>query len=516
MRESFAIARAPSPMMKAVLKTLAISFGGGLALGAGIRLTQGPAKSRREPEVDLDPLLSRLQNVESRIGEMESGVSGEAVSSGPLPSEVLGKTLVAFEARLASQVNDVEHLRDDVRRVNQCLADLDSQLPVLVQSTVDVRFQQAEKKLQHDFEEVQSRSMTAFVETLQTKVVERISTLEVNLAEQSQAIGKLRDASARSDENLQKMLVGIEQLVDQSRASPPAPAPVTASPPVPMAVVRESPASVYEAASAIKRKEPASDSVTVRVYTIGAESEPVTSASQSAIVEAPLNLSQPAEEISKETPKPAKIPDIPIAAASETVHASPVFPGERLSAPMAASVAAEPAAKPQPAVTPSVSELPDPEPLKPEESYEWVNKIGLELLAPRSKSRLGWRIPLVIGLAAGLILIVGLLYSGMLQHLFESSAAPQASTLASTSPAPEPPAPAQSAKPSETSVPLQVAREYQRRKDWMKAETSFRAILDANPADRDAAIGLSDVLYQEQKYEESAAVLNKLRSAKAE
>ena len=61
-----------------------------------------------------------------------------------------------------------------------------------------------------------------------------------------------------------------------------------------------------------------------------------------------------------------------------------------------------------------------------------------------------------------------------------------------------------------------MAREYQRRKDWMKAESSFRAILDANPADRDAAIGLSDVLYQEQKYEESAAVLNKLRSAKAE
>ncbi|HLN03704.1 MAG TPA: hypothetical protein VK335_30740 [Bryobacteraceae bacterium] len=30
------------------------------------------------------------------------------------------------------------------------------------------------------------------------------------------------------------------------------------------------------------------------------------------------------------------------------------------------------------------------------------------------------------------------------------------------------------------------------------------------------AIGLSDVLYQEQKYEESAAVLNKLRSAKSQ
>jgi uncharacterized coiled-coil protein SlyX len=514
MCESFAIARTRSPMMKAVLKTLALSFGGGLALGAGIRLTQGAAKSRQEPEVDLDPLLSRLQNVESRIVEMESTVSIQPAPTGPLPSDVLGKTLVAFEARLAAQVNHVGELRADIRRVDQCLADLDSQLPVLVQSTVDVRFEQAEQRLRHDFEEAQSRSMTAFAETLQTKVVERISTLEVNLSEQSQAIGKLRDASVRSDENLQKMLVGIERLVDQSRASPPAPAPVSVPAPVPVIAPRESPASVYEAASAIVRKEP-SDQVTVRVYTIDAEPETVMGASESSIVELPLEASKSIEQISAESPKPAKAPEPSSATVPETVYASPVFSEERIAAPVA-SVAAEPVVQPNPVASVADSKLPPPEPLKPEESYEWVNKIGLELLAPRPKRRLGWRIPLVIGLAAGIILIVGLLYSGMLPHLFESSAAPQTSTLASTSPVAEASAPAQSAKPNESSVQLDVAREYQHRKDWTKAESSFRAILDANPSNREAAIGLSDVLYQEQKYEESAAVLNKLRSVKAE
>jgi uncharacterized coiled-coil protein SlyX len=492
-------------MMKAVLKTLAISFGGGLALGAGIRLTQGAAKSRRETEVDLDPLLSRLQNVESRIVEIASGARVEPAPSGPVPSDVLGKTLVAFEARLAAQSDDVEQLRDDIRRVDQCLGDLDTQLPVLVQSTVDVRFQQAEQKLQHDFEQSQSRTMTAFVETLQTKVVERMSTLEVNLAEQSQAIGKLRDASARSDENLQKMLVGIERLVDQSRVSPATPAHVSAAPAVPMEVPRESPASIYEAASAIKRKEPSSDPVTVRVYTVGDEPQP-------AVIVAPVDVVRPAEKILPAPPKRVIVAETPIVAVSETVHAGPVFPEDRVLTPAVVQAVDQP----QPARSAATGELPSTEPLKAEESYEWVNKIGLELLAPRPKPRLGWRIPLVIGLAAGIILIVGLLYSGMLQHLFESSAAPQTSTLASTSPAPDPPAPRQSAKPSEPSVQLQVAREYQRRRDWTKAESSFRSILEASPADRDAAIGLSDVLYQEQKYEESAAVLNKLRSAKAE
>ena len=508
--------RTPRPMMKAVLKTLAISFGGGLALGAGIRLTQGAAKSRREPGVDLDPLLSRLKNVESRISEMEleSYASVETpVSSAPLPSEVLGQTLVAFEARLASQLNDVEQIRGDIRRVDERLADLDSQLPVLVQSNVDVRFQEVERKLQHEFEQAQTRSMAAFVDTLQSKVVDRISTLENNLAEQSQAIGKLRDASQRSDENLQKMLVGIERLVDQTKAPPPAPPPVTVVPPAPVVVPRESPASVYEAASAIVRKEPVEPHESVRMQAKEVAEPPV--ARTEAPPEPPVVVTKPRYELPADSPMLAEVPEIPPADTQEMVYI-------RVSA--AEIEASEPSAAPSPAVevpkqaaATSVTELPPPEPLKPEESYEWVNKIGLELLAPRPKPRLGWRIPLVIGLAAGIILIVGLLYSGMLQHFFESGAVPQTSTLASTSPAaPEPPATSQNVKPNDGSTALEEAREYQRRKDWTKAESSYRTILESNPNNRDAAIGLSDVLYQEQKYEESAAVLNKLRSAKSQ
>lgn len=507
-------------MMKAVLKTLALSFGGGLALGAGIRLTQGAAKSRREPGVDLDPLLSRLKNVESRISEMESesNVRVEVpVSQGPLPSEVLGQSLVAFEARLASQFNDVEQIRGDVRRVDERLADLDSQLPVLVQTTVDVRFQEVERKLQHEFEQAQSRSMAAFVETLQSKVVDRISTLETNLAEQSQAIGKLRDASQRSDENLQKMLAGIERLVDQTKAPPPAPAPVAVAPPPP-AVPRESPASVYEAASAIVRKEPAEPHDGARLRAVEVTEPPVVRTEPAPVTAPPAVASKPLFEVPQDVPVQAVVPEIPPADTQEMVYIRVSADEIEAPTPAVASSAAEPATE-LPEVAAAVStELPPPEPIKAEESYEWVNKIGLELLAPRPKPRLGWRIPLVIGLAAGIILIVGLIYSGMLQHFFESGAVPQTSTLASTAPAAsEPPAPAQNAKPpSDSSVQLQVAREYQRRKDWTKAESSYRTILETDPNNRDAALGLSDVLYQEQKYEESAAVMNKLQSAKSQ
>src|SRR5271169_3160244 len=267
-------------MMKAVLKTLAISFGGGLALGAGIRLTQGPARTRREsPPVDLNPLLTRLESVENRIVEME------AVE--PTASAISGETLEAFESRLAAQLGDVEQLRGEVGVIDRRVGKLDAQIPAIVQSTVyvrfdevqhqlqqdfeetrsrsmaafvetlqnrmveipaivqstvDVRFREVQQKLQQDFDEAQSRSMAAFVDTLQTRVVERINTIETNLSDQSEAIGKLRDTSLRTDENLQKMLVGIERLVDQSRApqaSPPAPQAPTPEPvPEPPMVVR--------------------------------------------------------------------------------------------------------------------------------------------------------------------------------------------------------------------------------------------------------------------------------------
>ena len=500
-------------MMKAVLKTLAISFGGGLALGAGIRLTQGPARTRRDsPPVDLNPLLTRLQSVENRIVEME------AVE--PTASAISGETLEAFESRLAAQLGDVEQLRGDVDVIDRRVGKLDAQIPAIVQSTVnarfeevqhklnenfeeersrsmaafvetlqsrlveipaivqstvDIRFLEGQQKLHQDFDEAQNRSMAAFVDTLQTRVVNRINTLETNLADQSEAIGKLRDTSLRTDENLQKMLVGIERLIDQSRTpasspAPQAPAPEPA-PELPTAVTLE---------DAEQPEKLAAHLTQVR-----------DGAVQHIQMEADQRLPEP---------EPALVSKAPVAVETAPV---PVF----ASAPVVVEAHIAEAA------------TPDESP-QPEESYEWVNRIGLELLAPQPKPRLGWRVPLAVGLVAGLILIAGLLYSGILQRFLTSSSLRQTSTLASTSPDPDSSASlnaggtasSQSAYPNAASL-VEQGRDFSRRKDWTKAESAFRSALEASPADRDAALGLSDVLYQEQKYEESAAVLNKLSSA---
>jgi len=188
------------------------------------------------------------------------------------------------------------------------------------------------------------------------------------------------------------------------------------------------------------------------------------------------------------------------------------------TAPERVAASAVAVAEPHPAEIATPADSP-----QSEESFEWVNRIGLELLAPQPKPHIGWRVPLAVGLVAGLILIAGLLYSGILQRVLTSSALRQTSTLASTSPESDA-APSLNASGTASTQPaaypsanaaslVEQGRDYTRRKDWAKAESAFRSALEASPADREAALGLSDVLYQEQKYEESAAVLNKLSSA---
>jgi len=488
-------------MMKAVFKTLALSFGGGLALGAGIRLTQGPSTSSKtppEPRVDLDPLLARLKNVEGRIVQMETSPP-VARAAAPAASPLLDKTLAAFESKLAAQLADTEQLRGEIRRVDRHLGDLDAQLPVIIQSTVDVRFQEVERKLQQNFEEAQNRSMAAFVDTLQTKVVERISTLETNLAQQSSAIGKLRDASLRTDENLQKMLVGIEKLVDQTKVLQPEP---SGSPPSVAAPVPPPPPPKAEPAMTVAEL--------LRIQEVPKKHEPESALISDEYIE-------------------TQIPAIPVLGrVPDFSQANPVAARETNGAVPHSHSAASVSPAPQEAVASNpLEQAQPPEPVKSEESYEWVNRIGLELLAPRPKPRMGWRLPLAVGLAAGLILIVGLLYSGVLQRFFDISSAQHNPTLASNAPATEVPAPPvsndlqaleqrASAKPGDATSFVDLAHEYQRRKDWPKAETAYRSALGASPANREAALGLSDVLYQEQKYEESAAVLNKLSSSKSQ
>ena len=196
--------------MKRLLKALAISFGGGLALGAGIKIGQASVNTRPRKQSDLDPLLQRLDAVEGRIVRVES--------SSRHPSPAASAPGVVAPNFSAEQLHG---LSLDIRNVDHKLEELEARLPVLIRGGVTERVDEVYVTLRREIEEVHNRAIQALVDTLQNQVMQRMSVIESGLTDQSKAIGDLRQSSMRTDLSLQKMLAGIEQLRDQSK--PPSP-----------------------------------------------------------------------------------------------------------------------------------------------------------------------------------------------------------------------------------------------------------------------------------------------------
>ncbi len=368
--------------MKGVLKALAISFGGGLALGAGIKIGQASVKARRpQSESEVDPLVQRLDAVEGRIVRMESSVriqpSARTVSPGAAAANFSTQNVEALQA-----------LSANIRNVDHKIEELETRLPGLIRSGVTERVDEVYVTLRREIEEVHNRAVQALVDTLQNQVMQRMSVIETGLTEQSKAIGDLRHSSMRTDQSLQKMLAGIEQLRDQSR--PPSPPRADAEFRAPDAVV-----------------------------------SPVTS-----------------------------------------------------------SVASAPR-------------------LDREESGARPHPLSFELGASQPAALRRWRTPVTVALAGVLMLSGFSVASRFVRKRFtepQSFAAPVSTATASD-------------KPSDTYTLLDQGREYVRRQEWTQAERAYRSVLQANPQNREAALGLTDVLYQQHKYEESAAVLNRLSIA---
>jgi hypothetical protein len=356
--------------MKRLLKALAISFGGGLALGAGIRIGQASVKARPRSESEADPLLQRLDAVEGRIVRVESSVRVHPAAGSVSPAIAAAKF----------SPEDLQALSANIRGVDRKIDELESRLPGLIRAGVAERVDEVYVTLRREIEEVHNRAVQALVDTLQNQVMQRMSIIEGSLTEQSKAIGDLRLSSMRTDQSLQKMLAGIEQLRDQSK---------------------------------------------------------------------PLSPLRPVAAIVSE-------PATPVASAPR---------------------------------------------LDREESSARPHSLSFESIATRPASRRRWRTPLTVAMA-GVVMLSGFgLASRFVRKrpVAPPALAAQVSTMAGSDTA---------------SSLLEQGREYARRQDWARAENAYRSLLQANPQNREAALGLTDVLYQLHKYEESAAVLNRLSTAR--
>ncbi|MGI8989562.1 MAG: hypothetical protein ACR2I2_08260 [Bryobacteraceae bacterium] len=218
-------------MRKTFLKSLGLLFGGGLALGAGIKIGHSSSKlTGRQAGADRDSLLELIHAIDNRVEKVEATRYG---GDSDLREPGVAGALEASLAFQSAHADDLNKLRSEIHAVGERSANelsdlgtrmeqLESRLSNVVIENVGARFSEVELRLRRDFEEGQRRSIESFGEALQTKIVQQISTLEHNLTEQSATVGQLREASVRADRNVQAMMLQIERLCEQLNRPAPA------------------------------------------------------------------------------------------------------------------------------------------------------------------------------------------------------------------------------------------------------------------------------------------------------
>lgn len=215
-------------MASRLLRNIAVSIGAGLAIG----LKRRTPRSLVRPSPNFNPILERLDTIENRVARVELSPPPPIITPAPEEIEAIG-TLVC------SQAEDIAALREDLAKIErrnieqaeafgQKIAALERQVPVTIEAAIAARMAELEHRLRGEFQDIHYRTVDAFAETIENRVINRINHLENNLIEQSHSILALREKSYKTEDNLERLLHAVERLAE--RAEERMPVPVTVIP----------------------------------------------------------------------------------------------------------------------------------------------------------------------------------------------------------------------------------------------------------------------------------------------
>ncbi len=150
------------------------------------------------------PILDRLDEIEGRVREMEEGEQ-------PVPEDPRGW----LDAELADTLSEP---RSGSRRDKSSARggrEMEARLPQLIEEAVSRRFQSMAGKLQEEIEEQHVRTLETFVKNIQVKLVQRVSVLEQNMSKQVEAMHELREYNQRTEDNLSRLISGVDKLAHE-------------------------------------------------------------------------------------------------------------------------------------------------------------------------------------------------------------------------------------------------------------------------------------------------------------
>ena len=149
------------------------------------------------------PILDRLDEIEERIVDMESG-------DAPVPAEPREWLSDQLTETLRGSRGGAE--RGSGRRNYR---DVEAQLPQMIDEAVSRRFSTLAGKLQEQIEEQHVKTLETFVKNIQVKLVQRVSALEQNMQHQSEAMLELREYNQRTEDNLGRLISGVDKLAQE-------------------------------------------------------------------------------------------------------------------------------------------------------------------------------------------------------------------------------------------------------------------------------------------------------------
>jgi uncharacterized coiled-coil protein SlyX len=194
-----------------LIKILAASVGGGIALGAGIRL--GEAIAGRNPAGlpgENQNLLQKLDEMENRLVSLEKESPSSIVSR----IEMHAAGVSAVGAELGAETRRIEAL-------GETAVQLRGDLRGWLEESVAAKMAEVETRLRAESEHSRKEMLDALVEGVQTRVLQRISKLEDEVASQSAAMTELRECSLRTERSVHQLLGGIDKLIVKYPAAAP-------------------------------------------------------------------------------------------------------------------------------------------------------------------------------------------------------------------------------------------------------------------------------------------------------
>jgi len=198
----------------------------------------------------ISPILDRLDEIEGRVVEMETGEA-------PVPGNVRGW----LDTEIADTFQDSRGSGNDVA-LSRSVTDIEARLPQLIEQAVTNRFHNMATKLQQEIEETHVKTLETFVKNIQVKLVQRVSALETDMAKQAEAMSQLREYSQRTEDNLSRLITGVDKLAQElprrlaASASETVEQPVVeVDPPAPASTAAAPAAAKTRRKSASKRKK---------------------------------------------------------------------------------------------------------------------------------------------------------------------------------------------------------------------------------------------------------------------